>query len=74
MTKADKIRAALADPDSPLYMSDLVPLIADYLDEAEPALKLWQHVRETGSQVVLPPAPACLVEAIREAKGAIANG
>jgi hypothetical protein len=70
MTKADQIRLALCDPAAPWYGSDLVPLVADYLDEAEQALKLLQHVRETGSQVVLPPAPACLVEAIREARGA----
>jgi hypothetical protein len=44
-TKADRIRAALADPAAPWYGSDLVPLVADYLDEAEQRL-LWANEAE----------------------------
>jgi hypothetical protein len=46
MTKADQIRTALADPNSPLYGSDLVPLIADYLDESERATALFAYIQE----------------------------
>lgn len=45
MSYADQIRNALADPDSPLYMSDLVPLIADYLEETDKRLQ-WANEAE----------------------------
>lgn len=44
--KATQIRSALADPNAPWYGSDLVPLVADYLDEAEKAMELFAYIDE----------------------------
>lgn len=33
VSRIDKLRAACADPDGPLYGSDLVPIISDLMDD-----------------------------------------
>jgi hypothetical protein len=48
MTKADQIRLALCDPAAPWYGSDLVPLVADYLDDVEKIARQVLPAMESG--------------------------